>query len=54
MKVSNFEGGADELEELVKTMGNVALPVDFWDDFKSEVGNTDELHQNHEMLEKLT
>ena len=35
-------------------MENVALPPDFWDDFKSEVGGTDDLHRNHEMLEKLT
>ena len=44
----------DKLKHLVKTMGDVTLPLDFWDEFRSEVGDTDDLHRNHKLLEKLT
>ena len=56
MELSNSSGynQDDELRQVVETMGNVTLPLDFWDEFRSEVGDTDELQQNHELLEKLT
>ena len=43
-----------ELKKVVETMKNVTLPSDFWDEFRSEVGDTNDIHKNHELLEKLT
>ena len=44
----------NKMQRVVETMKNEALPLDFWDEFKLEVGKTDELYKNHELLEELT
>ena len=51
---SNAQHPHDELNRVVETMGDVSLPENFWNEFKSEIGNTSDLYQNHEELEQLT
>ena len=49
-----FEYDEDALDELVESSGDVILPDDFWKEFRLEVGDNGEIHQNHALLEKLT
>ena len=53
-KISHDSGWMPNLSKLVESSGNVTLPDDFWDEFYSEVGNTGDIRDNHELLKQLT